>query len=268
MNIKVISQYDHLPNHHPKDGETCPRLYVDEGIWTAQLDDPAPTDMLMLIEPRCLQSQNYDIAMTGYSRFRHIFTHDSQLLSLAPNALPIYYWRDYELKDCQNKTKGISMICGKKQMCPIHVERIKLADRICNKVNVLGDLYGERCSIDEAYSDYRFAVIVENYRDDWWFTEKILNCFSHKTIPIYYGARNISHVFNGRGIIEVQSFWNIPDIIDILLEKGLDSEYKQRIGAINNNYNIVQEYLNFEDYFFTQYGYLMDELGGELGCIS
>ena len=145
------------------------------------------------------------------------------------------------------------MICGTKKMCPLHVERMKIADIIENKVDILGDYKGERCTIDEAYTEYKFAVVIENYRDDLWFTEKILNAFSHKTVPIYYGARKIGLFFNERGIITVGRLWDIPEIIEILYEKGLEKEYYKRTTAIMENYEAVQKFKDFEDWFFKYY---------------
>lgn len=263
MNINVISQYNHFPHHHPEPGEECPRMYCDGSIFHALVEEKKSNDTLLLIEPRSLQPESYNKAMLHYDRFRYIFTHDSQLLSFAPNALPIYYWRDYELKNVK-KTKGISMICGTKDMCPLHHERMKLADAIKDRVDVMGDYMGARCTIDEAYSEYRFAVVIENYRDDWWFTEKILNAFSHKTIPVYYGARNINYIFNDRGIIHARKLWDIPEIIDILIDKGLKEEYYRRQNVIETNYELVQTFVDFEDYFFKEYGSLMEMIGGEL----
>lgn len=266
LKIKMISQHDHFPHHNASKKDKAPRMYVDGKIWEAMEQEPQG-DLLMLIEPRSLQAENYNLAMMKYDRFRYIFTHDSQLLSFAPNALPIYYWRDYELKNAK-KSKAISMICGTKDMCPLHHERMKIADAIKGKVDVLGDYLGERCTIDEAYTPYKFAVVIENYSDDFWFTEKLLNAFSHKTVPIYYGARRIHNIFNNRGIITVSNLWDIPEIIDILISKGIDKEYDYRLPAIKENYNVVQAYMDFEDYFFTEYGHLIDKIGKELKCTS
>lgn len=266
IKLNMRSQYDHFP-HKTTEGFAAPRMYADGKIWEAMEEPKRETDMLLMIEPRSIQPGNYDLAMKEYRRFKYIFTHDSQLLSFAPNALPIYYWRDYELKDVQ-KTKGISMICGTKDMCPIHHERMKIADAIKDKADVLGDYTGPHCTIDEAYSEYKFAVVIENYRDDYWFTEKILNAFSHKTIPIYYGARRISEIFNGKGIIEAKRLWDIPDIIDILLDKGLNYSYYRKYMEIEHNYHIVQAYADFEDYFFKKYSYLIDKLEGQNETIN
>lgn len=251
MKLRMISQFDHFP-HHTTEETSAPRMYVDGKIWEALEEEKEPKDSLLMIEPRSIQAANYTLAMDQYDRFKYIFTHDSQLLSFAPNALPIVYWRDYELKD-EFKRKDISMICGTKKMCPLHVERMKIADRIENKVDILGDYKGERCTIDEAYTEYKFAVVIENYRDDLWFTEKILNAFSHKTVPIYYGARKIGRFFNERGIITVGRLWDIPEIIEILYEKGLEKEYYKRTTAIMENYEAVQKFKDFEDLFFKYY---------------
>lgn len=255
--VNILSPYNHFPNNTDKSSPI--RMYCDGTIWQALEENPRPTDMLLLIEPRSLQEINYTLAMLHYNRFKYIFTHDSQLLSFAPNALPIYYWRDYELKVVP-KTKNISMICGTKDMCPLHHERMKIADYISDKVDILGDYHGNRCTIDEAYSEYRFAVVIENYHDDRWMTEKVLNAFSHKTVPIYYGAKNISQVFNKRGIIEVSRLWDIPDVIDILYEKGIENEYNRMMEHITENYGVVQAYENFEDYFYSHYGELLAKL--------
>ncbi|MBP5361909.1 MAG: hypothetical protein J6Y71_02610 [Ruminococcus sp.] len=262
MKLRMISQFDHFPTHTTKD-KSAPRMYVDGKIWEAMDDTEVLTDMLLLIEPRSIQPENYLLAMDHYNRFRYIFTHDSQLLRFAPNALPIFYWRDYELKD-EFKRKDISMICGTKRMCPIHRERMKIADVIEDQVDILGDYKGERCTIDEAYSEYKFAVVIENYLDDWWFTEKILNAFSHKTVPIYYGARYIGAFFDEKGIIRVRKLWDIPKIIDILYESGLEKEYYSRSNAIMNNYQAVQKYRDFEDLFFKKYSDLLERMMEDL----
>lgn len=269
--IRMISQYNHFPTQTADPNDmTAPRMYVDGKIWQAMEESKEDTDLLMFIEPRSLQKDNYEWAMLNYNRFRYIFTHDSQLQSFAPNAMPIYYWRDYEVSRIHwsRKQWGISMICGTKEMCPLHIERMKIADAIKDRVDVLGDYTGPHCSIDEAYTYYKFAVVIENYRDDWWFTEKLLNAFSHETVPIYYGARKIDQIFNPKGIIQVNSLWDIPDIVDILLEDGLDNTYQKMLPAIQDNKYNVLRYADFEDYFFSEYEELINRLGEELKCTS
>lgn len=262
MNIDLRSPYNHFPHHRGEKNDGSLIMYCDGSIWEAM--ETEDESVLLMIEPRSIQEENYHMAMEHYNRFKYIFTHDSQLLSFAPNALPIWYWRDYELKDVP-KTKDISMICGTKRMCPLHIERMKIADALEEiGVDILGDYKGERCTIDEAYSEYKFAVVIENYSDDYWFTEKILNAFSHKTVPIYYGARNIDEIFNASGMIQVRHLWDIPAVVRSFQYTGIDRSYEWMLPAIEENYKLVQQYETFEDYFFKKYGYLMEKLSKEV----
>lgn len=255
MRILLHSAYNHFPNHRYEDAPTEPaiEMYNDGHTWHAFQYKPHG-ECALLIEPRPLQESTYNKLETCYDRFSYIFTHDSRLLEIAPNALPIYYWRDYEVYD-EEKTKDFSMICGNKEMCPLHIERMKIAEAIQGDVDILGDWKGgKRVSRHDAYAPYRFAVVIENYRDEKWFTEKILNAFSSKTIPIYFGAKEISAVFDFDGIIQARHLWDIPEIIKRIKDEGAEKVYEASRDAIEHNFKIVQEYETFEDWFFKNYG--------------
>ena len=101
-------------------------------------------------------------------------------------------------------------------------------------------------------------IVIENYIDDLWFTEKILNCFSTKTVPIYYGARNIGQLFNADGIIQVDDWRKIPEIVANL---DIDAEYEKRREAIEDNFERVKAYdIRWFDRFFNTYGDLLEEM--------
>lgn len=265
IKIRLHSQYNHFPHLVAEGNEPAVEMYNDGYIWEAFKKEPHG-ECALLIEPRPLQPDTYKMLETQYNRFRYIFTHDSQLLAIAPNAVGIYYWRDYELND-EEKTKDISMICGTKDMCSLHTERMKLAEELLGEVDILGDIWGQpRVSTHDAYAPYKFSVVIENHLDDYWFTEKVLNCFSNKTIPIYFGAREIDKVFKNKGIIKAHTLWSIPEIIGELKVMGLDYEYNCRMSAIQQNYNRVQTYKDFEDFMISQYGSLLDMLTEEQRC--
>ena len=254
MKIKLHSQYDHFPNCLPDGSDFDLELWNDGKIWTYLAKFPqVEKGSALLIEPRPLQAATYTLVETNYEKFNHIFTHDSQLLAILPNAEPILFWNNYELND-EPKTKDISFICGKKRMCSIHIERMKLAKVLKDEIDVLGDWNnGPRVNTHDAYAPYKFAVVIENYMDDDWFTEKILNAFANKTIPIYFGARNISKYFNDFGIIQVNNLWDIPETIRHIKEIGIDFSYNVRKPAIEDNFREVQKYKNFENWFVQHY---------------
>jgi len=58
--------------------------------------------------------------------------------------------------------------------------------------------------------DSQFHIAIENTKIANYFSEKLLDCFQTKTIPIYYGCLNTHEYFNTEGIFFVD---NIEDII-------------------------------------------------------
>lgn len=254
MKIKLHSQYDHFPNCQTDGDDFDLELWNDGKIWEYVQNYPnVNRGSALLIEPRPLQETTYKLVEKHYEMFDSIFTHDSQLLGLLPNAYKILYWRDYELND-EPKDKLISFICGNKEMCAAHRMRMKLAEKLKNKVDILGDWNGgQRVSIHDAYAPYKYAIVIENHLDNLWFTEKILNAFANKTIPIYFGARDIDLIFNKNGIIRINDLWEIPTWIDGHYEY-LDEMYDNLKPIIEDNYLRVQKYKNFEDWFMKRYG--------------
>lgn len=267
MKIKLYSQYDHFSRYAVNTEEEADLvLYNDEQTWRAFESKPHGESAL-LIEPRSIQPAVYHNLETNYARFENIYTHDSRLLAIAPNAKPILWWNQYEIHD-EEKTKGVSMVCGKKELCALHVERKKIAQRIQYMADVLGDWNGgPRVSIHDAHAPYMFAVVIENYRDDNWFTEKILNCFGSKTVPIYFGARKISQYFNEDGIIEVDNLWDIPGAVALISDNPA-AYYKGFKEAINDNWERVKAFQDFQDWFVRTYedrykpmkGYRLEDL--------
>ena len=98
----------------------------------------------------------------------------------------------------------------------------------------------------------------ENYIDDYCYTEKILNCFGTKTVPIYVGSKKIGDFFNADGIIQVDDWKTIPDLVKNL---DIDSEYEKRLPAINDNFGRLEPYrVNWKERFFRDYTNLMEEV--------
>ena len=89
-----------------------------------------------------------------------------------------------------------------------------------------------------------FGAVIENTSHRGYFTEKIMDCFLLKTIPIYWGCSNITDFFNKKGIIK---FDNVDDFIYISNQLTEDY-YNQNIEAIEENYQIALKYMNEEEY--------------------
>lgn len=258
MNIKLYSPYDHFPKHKPVDGEPYINCYNDAYV----LGKVEPNSIALLIEPRSIQQRVYEYMDRNWGKFKYIFTHDSQLLKL-PNAKLIIWGGVYSYADmAKDFAHPISMVASHKELAPVRIQRKKLAFELKPKIDTYGTFDGgEFVDTRTIYGKYPFSVVIENYIDDWWITEKICNCFANKCIPIYYGARNIDSLFYGEGIIKCNSIDEVRIAVNYLLTHARE-EYYLRYSAVEKNYGLVKLYEDFETWFFYKYGDLLDELGG------
>lgn len=64
----------------------------------------------------------------------------------------------------------------------------------------------------EPLFDSMFHIAIENTSIANYFSEKIIDCFQTKTVPIYYGCTNIGEYFNSVGIFQVS---NIDEIVQV-----------------------------------------------------
>ena len=97
------------------------------------------------------------------------------------------------------------------------------------------DLYSPEVWVDkkeDIFDDYQFSVVIENVVSDGWFTEKIVDSFLRKTVPIYRGDPNIGNIFDKSGIL---SFVSIEDFFSQLLSINQDT-YASLSAAVENNY--------------------------------
>lgn len=92
-----------------------------------------------------------------------------------------------------------------------------------------GIRYVERKS--EALLPYRFSVAMENTRENYYFTEKLVDCFMCETVPIYWGCPSIGRIFDNRGIIQ---FSELPELGEIIC--SLSSEkYQEMLPYVLSN---------------------------------
>jgi hypothetical protein len=94
---------------------------------------------------------------------------------------------------------------------------------------------------DIIFENCRFSVTIENVKIRNFFTEKIIDCFMSKTIPVYCGCPNIGEYFNTEGIIFFDSEEQLMDILKNLTEE----DYKTRLPYIEENFVLAQQYCNF-----------------------
>ena len=261
IRLKMHAMYDHFPELNPiNDLEPHINCYSD--TYVNMCTGPG-LNIAMLLEPRSMIGPAYDWVEEHESYFRYIFTHDSKLLRL-PQARMLN-WADVWLTTDSEKTKGISICTSYKNWCPYHNVRLEIANYYKDRPKVdvfFGDWNNPSIPNVEArdyLEHYKFSIIVENDIDEFWYTEKLLNCFATKTVPIYIGATRISEVFNAEGIIQLKDDWQY--IYKLIYDMDIDAAYEYRKEAIEDNFRRVDPWkVDWKKRFFSHYGSLLEEL--------
>ena len=122
------------------------------------------------------------------------------------------------------KTKKISVVSSDLTWLPGHKKRFafvnKLIGHFKDKIDVFGRGFNEIADKYEALIGYKYSIAIENNRVPGYFTEKISECFLTYTMPIYYGAPDITNYYDERStvIIDIDnykaSFEKIEELLD------------------------------------------------------
>ena len=119
------------------------------------------------------------------------------------------------------------------------IVRIDYAGNFRNNTPKIPGAYNSN-EILNFYSQYKFVICLENTKQETYITEKIINGFLAKTIPIYWGSDNIYDYFNKERFINIQNLSEtkinkaIREIISIITD---DSKYLEMVNKpiFNNN---------------------------------
>jgi hypothetical protein len=194
--------------------------------------------------------------------YKKIFTCDKELINLDPELfyfipagsnLPWTNENDYGI---HAKTKLISLISSPKEITSGHRHRIFLAQQFqgiadfyggifnSEKIGVVNNEHYHHASKQKGLNPYMFSVVIENYKYDDYFTEKITDCFANGVIPIFYGTNNIDKYFDSSGIIMLNDNFNIN-----LITKEL---YYSKLESIKNNLEFVKKMESADDLLYTK----------------
>ncbi len=197
----------------------------------------------------------HDWAISNKHLFDFILTWSDRVLNNCDNAIFTPFGHTWFKPDQYNKnhTKQfqVSHLCGRLNKTYGHSMRHELLARK-NEIKTpikFFDVYGDRYNIEEArigkeevFGDSMFGVAIENTSHRGYFTEKILDCFLLKTIPIYWGCSNIVSKFDPDGIIVVNDVDQMIYTINNLTEE----HYYDAKNAIHLNWLEAQKYVDYE----------------------
>jgi hypothetical protein len=108
------------------------------------------------------------------------------------------------------------------------LNRHRKVDSGGNHLNNIGSNVSDKISF---IRDYKFNIAFENSSYKGYTTEKIVDAFVARTVPIYYGNPNISYEFNPKSFINAHSFTSQEELIDYI--KLLDYDDDRYLNTIN-----------------------------------
>ena len=224
---------------------------VSVSVDNLQNDFEADTKILFLAEPYSIAPTVNEGALNSSMFFDKIYTFNQAIIDKYPQAELFPWgssWLDFE-NLCLNKENHITFVTSSKSQTVGHKLRLDIYDLLQMVDNINGlEVYTHMSPpFHEVRNDFfnkaKFHICVENSIQKNYFTEKIIDCFASKTIPIYFGCPNISNWFNPDGILQ---FENIKELDDVL-EYVTPNLYDKKIKAINENYEIAKQFYGEND---------------------
>lgn len=130
------------------------------------------------------------------------------------------------------KSRCMSWVTSNLTLLPGHRRRLAFLRAIRGRVPF--DLYGrgfrEIADKWDGIAPYRYSIAFENYRSNYYFTEKVMDCFVCLTLPLYYGSLELCRFFPKDSFIPIDP--DDPHIIEKLLELSHSDLREQRLEAL------------------------------------
>lgn len=226
------------------------RVWTDLRLEEA-VGDPAPKKIALLIEPRGLTSTHYDLAWELRTHFDAILTYDRKLLDEG-EPFKFYPFGGSWIKDWGlfEKEALVNILVSPKKFTVGQKLRHSVVEQFGDRITVMGEPYWRRIETKvTALRRFLYSIIIESDRRDWYFSEKLIDCMSQGTVPIYWGCPDIGRFFDPEGIIVFEGLDDLEKVLDGISSK----DYDNRKSSIAWNMNAADEYRCSEDWFVRTY---------------
>ena len=222
-------------------------------------------NILMVLEPNQLFGI-HNWAIKNHHLFDIILTWGQEILDQCPNAMFFPFgitWLDENYiknVDKIDKKFEVSFLCGGKKRIEGHHLRHRLHDRK-NEITIPKQWYYTLPDYDyneghhtivkyegkpPGFEKLRlwnsmFSICIENSSNSGYHTEKIIDAFLSKTIPIYWGCTNLEELgYDPNGFIYCEDENEIIRKTNQLTEE----DYYKRKSAIEHNFEVAKAYSN------------------------
>jgi hypothetical protein len=215
-------------------------IFTDEALdWL--YTEASPRKAVWLLEPPEVNPDAYNAVASSAVRSHVGFIHtwaeellrsDSQFV-FAPYGTS---WIAPEGRQLHIKSQMASIIASRHRTFEGQHLRHAVVDRYRDQLDaVLGNGYQPIEDKLEGLADFRYTVVIENVRRNYYFTEKLIDAFVTGTIPIYWGCPAIGRFFNTDGMIVCETL----EDVGLALASASEADYQRRLPAITENLKIA-----------------------------
>tara|TARA_R110002020_G_scaffold188328_5_gene387067 strand:+ start:2367 stop:3344 length:978 start_codon:yes stop_codon:yes gene_type:complete len=184
-------------------------------------------------------------------------TYRSKNAVLSHGALPWHIDKNYdELSSLSKidliKEDKIVWVTSNKSSSKGHQNRMNFLNKI-QPLKML-NVYGKGINpIDDKWNvlkTSKYAIAYENYKSDYYWTEKITDAFLSYNLPIYYGCNKIENYFPKESFINLDPY---DRHIDLYLREIVTSNlWQKRLDAIVEARKLVLDEYQLFPFLYTQ----------------
>ena len=246
---------DEAPQHVQWDREGLHEIAAFTDMHLKEAIDHRGTAIALLVEPPSLSMTHYNMANELRNHFDVILSPwagaadwygDSFIhYSIGGSWIPLDQW------SLHDKTKTVSMIISEKTGALGHQMRHRVKKHLWDIHRF--DLWGRGVrpmeSKVQALGLYQYSIVIESINLLGYFSEKLIDCLSVGTVPLYWGAHDIERYFPGLPT------WHTIDELDALLALPPNISTAQRLMWLNE----ARKYRCAEDWIATNIEGVFDD---------
>lgn len=222
--------------------------------------NPVPSDTLRFFVTTEGWRDYNKIILDNPQAYDYLLTQYPDLLQL-PNSVELIGNGSFvdPAPDIEKKF-GVSIVMTNRMVAPGHPMRLELYNRR-KEIKIPFDIYRGTWNGFEPTEDTiqmppwpnkkwkvhafdcMFHIVIEGFKNDHYYSEKLIDCLITKTVPIYWGHTKIERYFNPAGMLFVD---NVDEIIGWCnyIDEGY---YHELMPAIEDNYQRGLKVYKYED---------------------
>lgn len=232
----------------------CDSLYTWLTSWTVREAAIRGSERIAwLLEPPSLEEWPYRYIAFNRQDFRAIMTYDKRLLDSGDNRFKFAPHGgsriDWDLWGMHEKTKDVCMIVSDKKDSEGHKLRHEIAKEFSDVIDIYGPSFQRFDRKWDVLRHYRYCVVVESVKMDYYFSEKLIDAISVGCVPIFWGCPEIIQFFDTRGIIEFSKTQELHGALAL----ASDKHYQYQKHVLISNIEKAKRYRMPEDWMFEHY---------------